>query len=85
MYAAGAEQPALSVFGEAGRGDVSVQRLGERVMARHRVMLAALLVQPQPPARALRPDILHLHFQRGRDARKGIGEGRDQRPVAQVA
>ena len=48
-------------------------------------MLAAFLMQPQPPARALRPKVLHLHVQRGRDAREGIGEGGDQRPVAQIA
>jgi len=54
-------------------------------MTRHGVMLAAFLVQPQAPAGTLRPEILHLHFERGRDARKGIGEGGDQRPVAQVA
>ena len=60
-----AEQPALAVLGDAGGGDVGVQRLGERMMAGHGVMLAAFLVQPEPPARALRPKILHLHFQRG--------------------
>ena len=62
--AAGAEQPALAVLGDAGGVDVGVQRLGERVMARHGVMLAAFLVQPEPPAGALRPEILDLHLQR---------------------
>ena len=82
---AGAEQPALAVLGDAGGGDVGVQRLGERVMARHRVLLAAFLVQPDLPAGALRPEILHLHLQRRADAREGIGEGGDQRAVAQIA
>jgi hypothetical protein len=48
-------------------------------------MLAAFLVQPEPPAGALRPKILHLHFERSRDAREGIGEGGDQRTVPQVS
>ena len=46
----GAEQPALAVFGDAGRVDISVQGFGQRVMARHRVVLAAFLVQPDQPA-----------------------------------
>jgi long-chain acyl-CoA synthetase len=54
---AGAEQPALAVLGDAG-GDVSVQRFGERMMARHLVLLAAFLVQPQPPARTLKDVII---------------------------
>src|ERR1700726_4590787 len=36
-----AEQPTLTILGDAGRIDVSVERLGQRVMARHRVVLAA--------------------------------------------
>ena len=76
---------ALAVFGNAGGIDVSAQRLGERVMAWHRVLLAAFLVQPDLPAGTLRPKILHLHLQRRVYAREGIGEGGDQRPVAQIA
>jgi hypothetical protein len=51
---AGTKQPALAVFGDAGSGNIGVQFLGERVMARHDVMLATFLMQPQPPAGALR-------------------------------
>ena len=80
-----AEQEALAVLGDAGGVDIGAQRLGKRVMARHDVMLAAFLVQPELPAGALRPEILHLHLQRRADAREGIGEGGDQRPVAQIA
>jgi hypothetical protein len=57
MSRAGPEQPALTIIGDAGGGDVGVKRLGERVMTRHLVMLAAFLVQPQPPTRTLRPKI----------------------------
>jgi hypothetical protein len=44
---------------------VSVQRFGENMMARHLVMLAAFLVQPEPPTRPLRPKISTLKHQRG--------------------
>ena len=36
------------------------------------------------PAGTFRPEILDLHFQRRADAREGIGEGGDQRPIAQI-
>ena len=64
---AGVKQPALAVLGDAGSGDVGVQLFGKRVVAWHLVMLATFLVQPQPPARALRPKILHLHRECGGD------------------
>jgi hypothetical protein len=54
-------------------------------MARHGVVLSAFFVQPEPPARTLRPKVLDLHFQRGSDTRERIGEGGNQRPVAQFA
>jgi hypothetical protein len=46
--------------------------------------LPHFLVQPQPPASAFGLKILDLHLQRRVDAREGIGEGGDQRPVAPV-
>ena len=52
MPAAGSEQKALAVLGDAGSGNIDVQRLGERMMARHGVMLASFFVQPQAPAGA---------------------------------
>ena len=54
-------------------------------MTGHRVLLAALLVKLHLPACALWPKILDLHAQRCGDAGKGIGEGGDERAVAQVA
>jgi hypothetical protein len=62
LWPRGAEKPALAVLGDAGRIDVGAQGLGERVMARHRVFLAAFLVQPDRPSGAPRPQILDLHF-----------------------
>jgi hypothetical protein len=61
-----------------------MQRFGECVMARHRVLLTAFLVQQDRPACSARPEILDLHLQRGADAREGIGERGDQGPVAQI-
>jgi hypothetical protein len=80
-----AEQPALAVLGDAGGVDVGAQRLGECVMARHTVLLAAFLMQPDRPAGAARPEILDLHLQRRTDARKAVSEGGHQRPVPQIA
>jgi hypothetical protein len=80
---AGAEQEPLAVLGDTGGVDIGAQRLGERMMARHRVLLTAFLVHL--PACALRPQILDLHPQCGGDTREGIGEGGDQRTVAQIA
>jgi hypothetical protein len=79
---AGAKQPAFAVFGDAGGIDEGAQRLGKRVMAWHRVLLAAFLVQLNLPAGALRPKILDLHAQRGGDAGEGVGEGGDQCAIA---
>jgi hypothetical protein len=47
--------------------------------------LPPFLVQPNRPSRAARPQILDFHFQRRTDARKAVGEGSDQCPVAQIA
>ena len=47
------EQIALAVVGDAGGVDIGTQYLGERMVARHRVLLAAFLVQLHLPAGAL--------------------------------
>ena len=48
---AGPKQSALAVLCDAGRRDVGVQRLGERVVTGHNVMFAAFLMQPDPSSR----------------------------------
>jgi hypothetical protein len=73
VAARGAEQPALAVFDNAGGIDIGAQRLGERVVARHRVLLAAFLVQPDGPTGAAWPQILDLHRQ-GRVAVRLAGD-----------
>ena len=59
--------------------------LGERVVARHRMLLAAFLMQPDRPCCAARPEVLDFHRQRRVDPRKRIGEGRDQCAITQIA
>ena len=51
MAARGSEQPALAVLSNAGGADVGAQRFGERMVVRHRVLLAAIFVQPDRPPR----------------------------------
>jgi hypothetical protein len=65
--------------------DVRAQRLGQRVMARHDVLLAAFLEQPHGPAGAARPEVLNPHLQGCVDAREAVGQGGDQRTIAKVA
>ena len=68
----------------AGGGDVGVEIVFQQVVRRHFVLLAAFLVQPHPPAFALRIVVLDVHVQRRRDAGEGVDQQRDQRPVAQA-
>jgi hypothetical protein len=55
------------------------------VVTRHRVLLAAFLMQSHRPPGAAWPQILDLHLQRCIDTREAVGEGGDQCPVAQIA
>jgi hypothetical protein len=72
------------VLANTGGIDIGLQRLDECMVARHGVLFAAFLVQLHLPARTLRPEILDLHAQGRGDARERIGEGGDQRAVAQI-
>jgi hypothetical protein len=74
VAARGAKQKRLLVGRDAGGVDIGVQRLGERVMARHHVLLTAFLVQPDQPARAFRLQVLHAHLERRPDAGEAVGE-----------
>jgi hypothetical protein len=47
---AGAEQGALVVPGDAGGADVLIEERFELVVGRHLVLLAAFLVEADPPA-----------------------------------
>ncbi len=68
-----AKQPALAVLDEAGSVEAGAQRFGERVVARHRMLLAAFLVRPDCPSGAARLEVLALHLQRRGDAREAVG------------
>ena len=59
----------FAVVGDAGGINVGPQCLGEGVTTGHDVVAAAFLVQPQFPARTLRPEILYLHLQPYADRR----------------
>jgi hypothetical protein len=54
-------------------------------MARHAVLFAAFLMQPDCPPGASGSEILDLHLQGCGDAREAVGQGGDQRAVAQIA
>jgi hypothetical protein len=64
--------------------DIGAQRLGERVMARHRMLLAAFFMQPHRPARPARLEILDLHLERRSDARERIKERLTQDEVERI-
>ncbi len=78
MSRAGAKQPAFAIFADASGINVSAECFRESVMARHRVLFAAFLMQQKLPAGALRPKILDLHAQRRCDAGERVGEDGDQ-------
>ena len=84
MPGAASKQPAFAIVGDAGGLDVAAERFSKRVMAWHRVMLAAFLEQPELPAGTLRSKIFHFHPERCRNASEGVGEGGDQGAVAEI-
>ena len=53
-------------------------------MHRHLVVLAALLVQPEPPALALGEVVLNPHRKRRADAREAVDQDADERPIAKA-
>ena len=59
------------------------QDLFEGVMAWHGMVLAALLVQPDPQPAFLSEDILYLHREGGADAGERIHHQRDEGVIAQ--
>jgi len=84
VAARSAKQKSLLIRRDAGGVDIGVKRLGKRVMARHHVLLAAFLVQPDQPARTFRLQVLNAQLERRPDAGEAVGEGGDQRPVAEI-
>jgi hypothetical protein len=70
---------------DARRQDVGVHMLGKAVVAGHRVLFAVFFMQADQRAGAFRLQVFDTHVQLGTDAREAIGEGGNQRPVAEVA
>ena len=81
--AEGAEQGRGLLAADAGGRHIFVDVGLEQVVRRHLVLLAAFLVQPHPPALALRVVVLDVHVERGRDPGEGVDQESDQRAVAQ--
>lgn len=79
----GAKERPLRIADQAGAVDVGGQGVFEIVVGGHGMILAALLVQPQPQPPILREHVLDLHTQAGADAREAVNHKRDQRPVPQ--
>lgn len=79
------EQRALLVLTDAGRGDVGVEHLLELMVGGHLVVLAAFLLQPEPPLFARWVVVADVHRQRRRDPREAVDEQGNERPVAQAA
>src|SRR4051812_44845659 len=63
------------------RLDVTVKVSFKGVVHWHRMLLAALLVRPEPPALTLREVVRHPHGQGGADPGEAVDEDADQRPV----
>ena len=82
--AVGLEQQRLRLGRQPRAVDIFVQVGLQIVMARHGVLLAALLVQAHPKPPVLRIHVLHAHADRRADAREGIDHQADQRPVAEA-
>jgi hypothetical protein len=61
-----AEEEGLAAIADTGGIEIFVEELLELVMGRHFVTLAAFLVQPQPPALAVRKVVLGLPSRRPR-------------------
>src|SRR3954452_9309647 len=66
------------------RCEIFIEKGFQLVMCRHLVALAALLVQPHPPALAVRIIVVDPHRDHRTYAGEGVGHDADQRAVAQA-
>src|SRR5260370_32936429 len=73
-----AKQRPVLVAPDAGRGDPGVQELLETRMAGYLVALAALLVQPKPPALTMLEVVADLHSYGCSDPGEAVDHGADQ-------
>jgi hypothetical protein len=80
----GAEQWAVRVAGDAGGGDIVVEKLFQAVVTGDFVLLAAFLVQSDPAAPSLAEIVLHLHAEDRVDAGEAVDHDADQGAVAET-
>ena len=80
----GPEKRPVEVPGDAGGGEVGVQIQLQVVMTGDYMLLAALLVQPDPAAAPLQEVVPDPHSQNGADAGEGVDHGADERPITQT-
>ena len=78
------EKRPAQVLGNASGSEVRVEVQLQVVMTGNYMLLAALLVQPDPAAAPLHEVVPDPHSQDGADAGEGVDHGADQRPVAQT-
>jgi hypothetical protein len=84
VFSERAEQRRGLIPANAGGGDIGVDVGLQQVMGWHLVLLAAFLVQSDPPALALGIVVLDIHVKRGGNAGEGVDQQRNQRAVAQA-
>ena len=80
----GPEKRPVEVLGNAGSREVGVEVQLQVVMTGDCMLLAALLVQPDPAAATLHEVVPDPHPQDGADAGEGVDHGADERPIAQT-
>jgi len=78
-----AEQVAVGIAGDADSVDIFIEEMIKVMVTGNVMLLAALLVQPNPSAAALHEIVTDLHFSDGAYARKTVGHDADQGPIAQ--
>src|ERR1022692_117879 len=80
----GTEQGSAFLAGDARGLDVRRHILFEVVVRRHLVALAALLMQPHPPAATLKIPVLDIHARRSANARERVDHKRDEGAIAEA-
>ena len=84
LWRGGAEERPLVIDGDAGGRDVLVEIFLQGMVGGHVVLLAAFLLEAEPPAFALGVVVLDAHGDDGSDAGEGEEHRPDQGPVAEA-
>src|SRR5271166_1844416 len=78
------EQIAIVIARDVGSLDVLVEQMIEIMMAGNIMLLATLLVKPDPAAPALHEIIRDLHLNDGADTGKAVDHDADESAIAQT-